>query len=176
MCSSWKTDFIKVSSHVFIFWRVVILPLSTNLPLDINCFNCVVFSNFILSLFLHWLWELWIHDGELTFMDWFRNFNEKYLVNYSLVYIETRFKSSWIWTFVHDPIAISWKGRGYSSRNIYIDFVSGLACCVNKPHHNSLLSRLVVILVHSTGSTWYKVLYQHTMYIMTSFMGQNLFS
>jgi hypothetical protein len=35
-----------------------------------------------------------INTWELTFMDWFRNFNEKYLVNYSLVYIETRFKSS----------------------------------------------------------------------------------
>jgi hypothetical protein len=37
------------------------------------------------------------------------------------------------------------------------DFVSGLACCVNKPHHNSSLSRLVV--VHTTDSTWYKVLH-----------------
>jgi hypothetical protein len=27
---------------------------------------------------------------------------------------------------------------------------------------HSLLSRLVVILVHTTGSTWYKVLYQHS--------------
>ena len=35
-----------------------------------------------------------INTWELTFMDWFRNFNKKYLVNYSLVYIETRFKSS----------------------------------------------------------------------------------
>jgi len=33
------------------------------------------------------------------------------------------------------------------------DFASGLACCVNKPHHNSSLSRLVVTLVHTTGST-----------------------
>ena len=33
------------------------------------------------------------------------------------------------------------------------DFVSGLACCLNKPHHNSSLSRLVVILVHTIGST-----------------------
>jgi hypothetical protein len=45
-------------------------------------------------------------------------------------------------------------------------FVSGLACCVNKPHHNSSLSRFVVILVHTTGSTWYKVLYHHTMHVM----------
>jgi hypothetical protein len=28
------------------------------------------------------------------------------------------------------------------------------------------LLRLVVILVHTTGSTWYKVLYHHTMYVM----------
>jgi hypothetical protein len=42
--------------------------------------------------------------------------------------------------------------------------VSGLACRIDKPHHNSSLSRLVVILVHTTGSTWYKVLYHHTVY------------
>jgi hypothetical protein len=46
------------------------------------------------------------------------------------------------------------------------DCVSGLVCCVNWPHHNSSLSRLVVILVHTTDSTWYKVLYHHTMYVM----------
>ena len=46
------------------------------------------------------------------------------------------------------------------------DFISGLACCVNWPHHNSSLSRLVVILVHTTGSTWYKVLCQHTLYVI----------
>ena len=48
------------------------------------------------------------------------------------------------------------------------DFVSGLACCVNIPHHNSLnlLSWLVVILVHTTDSIWYKVLYHHIMYVM----------
>jgi hypothetical protein len=33
-------------------------------------------------------------------------------------------------------------------------------------HHNLSLSRLVVILLHTTGSTWYKVLYQNTMYVM----------
>jgi hypothetical protein len=40
------------------------------------------------------------------------------------------------------------------------------ACGVNKPHQNSSLSWLVVILVHTTGWTWYKVLYHHTMYVM----------
>ena len=51
------------------------------------------------------------------------------------------------------------------------DFVSGLACCVNIPHHNSLnlLSWLVVILVHTTDSIWYKVLYHHTMYVMSMY-------
>ena len=44
------------------------------------------------------------------------------------------------------------------------DCVSGLACCVNKPHHNS---RLIVILVHTTGTTWYKVLYKHNMYVIS---------
>jgi hypothetical protein len=41
-------------------------------------------------------------------------------------------------------------------------FESGLVCSVNKPHHNSSLSRLAAILVHTTGS----ILYQHTMYVM----------
>ena len=49
-------------------------------------------------------------------------------------------------------------------KTLYI--VSRLACCMNYPHHNSSLSRLVVILVHTAGSTRYKVLYQHTMDIM----------
>jgi hypothetical protein len=47
------------------------------------------------------------------------------------------------------------------------DFVSGLACCVNK-------SRLVVILVHTIGSTWYKVLYHHTMYVMGIYLSNTL--
>jgi hypothetical protein len=51
------------------------------------------------------------------------------------------------------------------------DCVSGLVCCVNQPHHNSSLSRLVVILVHTTDSTWYKVLYHHTMYVMGIYRG-----
>jgi hypothetical protein len=50
------------------------------------------------------------------------------------------------------------------------DFVSGLTCCVNKPHHNSSLSWLIVILVHTTGSTWYKILYHHTMCVMGIYM------
>jgi len=46
------------------------------------------------------------------------------------------------------------------------DFASGLAGCVNKPHHNSSLSRFVVILVHIASSIWYTVLYHHIMYVM----------
>jgi ABC-type uncharacterized transport system YnjBCD permease subunit len=34
------------------------------------------------------------------------------------------------------------------------------------PDHNSSLLRFVVILVNTTYSTWYKVLYHHTMYVM----------
>ena len=44
------------------------------------------------------------------------------------------------------------------------DFVSGRACCVNQYHYESL--RVVIRLVHSTGKTWYKVLYQHTIYVI----------
>jgi len=50
---------------------------------------------------------------------------------------------------------------------VYVqDFVSGLVCCVNEPHHNSSLYIATRSdTVHKIGSTWYKVLYQHTMYI-----------
>ena len=40
------------------------------------------------------------------------------------------------------------------------DFVSGRACCVNQYHYESLS-------VHATGKTWYKILYQHTMYVIS---------
>jgi hypothetical protein len=46
------------------------------------------------------------------------------------------------------------------------DFVSGWACCVNKYHYESLSRRVVMRLVHATGKTWYKVLYQHTIYVI----------
>jgi hypothetical protein len=65
----------------------------------------------------------------------------------------------------HDTIVRQRRSRVTHSVLVQ-DFVSGLACCMNKPHHNSSLSRLVVILVHTRGSTWYKVLYHHTMYVM----------
>ena len=44
------------------------------------------------------------------------------------------------------------------------DFVSGRAYCVNQYHYESLW--VVMRLVHATGKTWYKVLYQHTMYVI----------
>jgi hypothetical protein len=47
------------------------------------------------------------------------------------------------------------------------DFVSGRACCVNKYHYVSLSRRVVMRLVHATGKTWYKVLYQHTIYVIS---------
>ena len=40
------------------------------------------------------------------------------------------------------------------------DFVSGRACCVNQYHYESLS-------VHATDKTWYKILYQHTMYVIS---------
>ena len=45
-------------------------------------------------------------------------------------------------------------------------FVSDRACCVNKYHYESLSRRVVMRLVHATGKTWYKVLYQHTIYVI----------
>jgi hypothetical protein len=47
------------------------------------------------------------------------------------------------------------------------DFVSGRACCVNHDHYESLLRQVVMLLVHATGKTWYKILYQHTMYVIS---------
>jgi hypothetical protein len=43
-----------------------------------------------------------------------------------------------------------------------------------EPHHNSSLSRFVVILLHTTGSTWYNVVYQHTNYVMGKGRGGQL--
>jgi hypothetical protein len=47
------------------------------------------------------------------------------------------------------------------------DFVSGRACCVNQYHYESWKRRVVMRFVHATGKTWYKVLYQHTMYVIS---------
>jgi hypothetical protein len=47
------------------------------------------------------------------------------------------------------------------------DFVSGWACCVNQYHYESRKRRVVMRLVHTTGKTWYKNLYQHTMYVIS---------
>jgi hypothetical protein len=38
----------------------------------------------------------------------------------------------------------------------------------------NLITTRRVILVHTTGSTWYKVLYHHTMYVMVFFSVDNL--
>jgi hypothetical protein len=47
------------------------------------------------------------------------------------------------------------------------DFVSGGACCVNQDHYESRQQRVVMRFVHTTGKTWYKVLYKHTMYVIS---------
>ena len=47
------------------------------------------------------------------------------------------------------------------------DFVSGRAGCVKQDHYESLSRRFVMRLVHATGKTWYKVLYQHTLYVIS---------
>jgi hypothetical protein len=46
-------------------------------------------------------------------------------------------------------------------------FVSGRASCVNQYHYESGKRRVVMRFVHATGKTWYKVLYQHTMYVIS---------
>ena len=46
-------------------------------------------------------------------------------------------------------------------------FVWGRACCVNQYHNGSLKRRVVMRLDHATGKNWYKVLYQHTMYVIS---------
>jgi hypothetical protein len=47
------------------------------------------------------------------------------------------------------------------------DFVSDRACCVNQYHYESRKRRVVMRLVHATGKTWYKVLYQHNMHAIS---------
>ena len=47
------------------------------------------------------------------------------------------------------------------------DFVSGRVCCVNQYHYESQMRRVVMRLVHATDKTWYKVLYHHTMYVIS---------
>ena len=49
------------------------------------------------------------------------------------------------------------------------DFVSGRACCVNQYHHESRMRQVVMRFVHTTGKTWYKVLYKHTVYVISLF-------
>jgi hypothetical protein len=46
-------------------------------------------------------------------------------------------------------------------------FVSGQACCVNQYHYESRKRRVVMRFVHATGKTWYKVVYKHTMYVIS---------
>ena len=45
--------------------------------------------------------------------------------------------------------------------------ISGRACCVNQYHYKSRKRRVVMRFVHTTGKTWYKVLYQQTMYVIS---------
>ena len=47
------------------------------------------------------------------------------------------------------------------------DLVSGRSCCMNQYHYESRQRRVVMRLIHATGKTWYKVLYQHTMYVIS---------
>ena len=47
------------------------------------------------------------------------------------------------------------------------DFVSGRACCVNQYYYESRKQLVVMRFVRATGKTWYKVLYQHIMYVIS---------
>jgi hypothetical protein len=47
------------------------------------------------------------------------------------------------------------------------DFVSGQDCSVNQYHYESWKQQVVMRFVHTTGKTWYKVLYHHTMYVIS---------
>jgi hypothetical protein len=47
------------------------------------------------------------------------------------------------------------------------DFTSGRVCCVNQYHYESRKQRIVMWLVHATDKTLYKVLYQHTLYVIS---------
>ena len=47
------------------------------------------------------------------------------------------------------------------------DFVSGRACCVNQYHYELRKRRVVMRFVHTKSKTWYKVLYKHTIYVIS---------
>ena len=47
------------------------------------------------------------------------------------------------------------------------DYVSGRGCWVNQYHYESRKRRVVMLFAHTTGKTWYIVLYQHTMYVIS---------
>jgi hypothetical protein len=47
------------------------------------------------------------------------------------------------------------------------DFVSGRVCGVNQYYYESRKRRVVMRFFHTTGKTWYKVLYKHTMYVIS---------
>jgi hypothetical protein len=79
-------------------------------------------------------------------------------------------------TFFNRFYDITWFGAVCSSIVInthYIHsvvvqyFVSGRASCVNQYHYQSRKRRVVMRFVHTTGKTWYTVLYQHTMYVIS---------
>ena len=46
-------------------------------------------------------------------------------------------------------------------------FISGRACCVNQYHYESRKRRVVMRFAHTTGKTWYKVLYKDTRYVIS---------
>jgi hypothetical protein len=64
-------------------------------------------------------------------------------------------------------LAVSLKIHTHYIHSVVVqDFVSGRVCCVNQYHYESRQPRVVMRLVHATGKTWYKILYQHTMHVI----------
>ena len=92
----------------------------------------------------------------------------QYVVSLRLFYKFVNFNSTIVICLKSCIMCFYWNVRSiyYIHSMVVTDFVLGLVCCVNYPHHNLSLWQLVVILVSITVLTWFKDIYQHTMYAM----------
>jgi hypothetical protein len=78
--------------------------------------------------------------------------------------------ASYHWNVRQNTVTWRWWMNGKNNETSFTKwqyFVSGRACCVNQYHYESRKWRVVMRLVHATDKTWYKVLYQHTMYVIS---------
>jgi hypothetical protein len=83
------------------------------------------------------------------------------------LYISEQHQSVYFWT----TSVCLYISEQHQSVCIYLNNIS-LFVYIWTTHHNSSLSRPVVILVYTTGSTWYKILYQHTIYVNGMYQSQ----